>query len=100
MPHAEARVAAAAWLASTGRLHDAAIVEAGGGDDFPEVRLAAFLLGRSTGDRTRLESALRCYADPEFWDADIPEATLAFYDQGEIARLALAGADLVAPYRE
>ena len=70
------------------------------GDDFPEMRLATYLLGRSNAERDRLASALRCYADTSFWETDIPEATLAFYDRGEVARLALLGKTDFATHRD
>lgn len=91
-----ARELAAAALAELGRNGDAAIVRAGGGDDFPEVRAAAAALS-ATGERTQLlERALRYYADEDLWEGEVPDAALAFYDRGEVARGALAGKDLLS----
>lgn len=91
-----ARDIAADALEALGRSGDAAIIRAGGGDDFPEVRAALAALSATQGRLVLLERALDHYADAAFWEAEIPEAALAYYDQGEIARGALAGKDLLA----
>lgn len=95
-----ARQIAASLLAADGRLADARIVTAGGGDDFTETRLAMQITRTAANHAARLERALRCYADATFWDADCPEASLAFHDQGEIARSALMGRELYAQHRD
>lgn len=95
-----ARQIAASLLAADGRLTDARIVAAGEGDDFNEVRLAMRITKTAANHAARLERALRCYADATFWDADCPEASLAFHDQGEIARSALIGRELYAQHRD
>lgn len=96
----QARVVAASFLRAKGCEADARTVLSGGGDDFPEVRLALAAASSERETVTRLERALHCYADPTFWDVDAPEASLAFYDRGEIARAALAGKELFASHRD
>ncbi len=96
----QARELAARLLAARGQEVDAGIVRHGGGDDFPEVRLALALQKANRAQLQRYERALRTYADASFWDADIPEATLAYYDQGAVARAALDGRDLFELHRD
>ena len=96
----EARRAAAAYLVSVGRSDDARVVSNGGGDDFLEVRVALQAIGATVEQVGRLERALACYADQTFWDGDIPEASLAFHDGGDIARSALNGKELYALHRD
>ncbi|MDF0491266.1 hypothetical protein PX554_24400 [Sphingomonas sp. H39-1-10] len=96
----EARRAAAAYLLSVGRSDDARVVNSGGGDDFVEVRVALQAIGATMERLGRLERALACYADQTFWDGDVPEASLAFHDEGEIARSALNGKELYALHRD
>jgi hypothetical protein len=96
----QAREAAADYLAARGLTSDAAIVRQGGGDDFPEVAIALALLRGQEGERGRYERALRTYADPDFWEADIAEATLAYHDRGLIARAALTGRELFEIHRD
>ncbi len=96
----EARRTAAAFLISAGRLDDAGVVSNGGGDDYVEVRVALHIVGATAERVGRLERALACYADQTFWDGDIPEASLAYHDGGEIARSALNGKELYALHRD
>ena len=42
----------------------------------------------------RYRSALRFYADPDFWDTDAPGGALIHDDAGATARAALAGREL------
>ncbi|MXO99603.1 hypothetical protein GRI97_11450 [Altererythrobacter xixiisoli] len=86
-----ARDGAIVYLRATGRDDLAALVAAGEGDDFPEVRSAAAAL-RGLGDvLTRYEAALRQYAEADFWDDDWPGGALARHDHGEMARNVLNG---------
>jgi hypothetical protein len=48
----------------------------------------------------RYRRALNHYADAGFWNAELPEATLALHDSGETARLALAGRELFDMHRD
>lgn len=97
---AQARMLAADFLRARGKGTDAEIIDAGGGDDFPEVMLARSVV-ISMADRVRqLERALRCYADPTFWDDDDPFASLAYHDRGEIAKDALRGREAFARHRD
>ena len=96
----KAREAAADYLAAQGKAADAEIVRKGGGDDFPEVAIAMALLRQDEDERRRYERALQSYADPGFWDAEIVEATLAYHDQGIIARAALEGFELFEIHRD
>jgi len=90
----EARAVAAAFLQARGRPPLAETVLAGGGDDFDEVAVALAALRGQRRELERLRTALAVYAEPGFWEASIPEAAQAYYDQGRIARDALAGGDL------
>ena len=96
----EARRAAAAYLIRAGHSDDARVVSNGGGDDYVEVRVALQAVGAAAERIGCLERALACYADQSFWDADTPEASLAFHDEGEIARSALNGKELYALHRD
>jgi hypothetical protein len=96
----EARRIAAGLLERGGRAGDARLVAAGAADDFGEVRVALAALQRGHARSALLERALRCYADPTFWDDEMPEASLAFHDRGAIARSALAGRELFAQHRD
>lgn len=96
----QVRAAAAQFLKSRGRTADAAVVIAGGGDDFPEVEVARLALDASHAHRLRLELALRFYADPEHWDSDIPDGSLASLDRGDVARAALQGRDQLGSHRD
>ncbi len=96
----QARRIASELLVAKGRVNDARIVADGGGDDFAEVQIARWITEATRGHVTRLERALRCYADPSFWDAECAEASLAFHDGGEIARSALVGKELYAQHRD
>jgi len=93
-PVEEARALAAAALEAIGRADDAGIVRAGGGDDFPEVRVALAVLDAARERTGLLERALLYYADADLWEAEVAESALAFHDRGEVARSALAGRDL------
>ena len=96
----QARALAADILTQRGQGSDARIVRQGGGDDFPEVRLAMALHQALAPRLRRYERALQTYADGAFWDADIAEATLAYHDRGDVARAALAGKELFALHRD
>lgn len=89
-----ARAAAAAYLRERGYHQEAATVSAGEGDDFPEVRLASQLLPRRDKMLERYRSALRFYADPDFWDEEVPGGALIHADKGSTARCALDGREL------
>ncbi|PXA84830.1 hypothetical protein DMC47_39435 [Nostoc sp. 3335mG] len=92
------------WAASVhdGAGHDdmARAIRSGGGDDFFEVKVALLARSAMLQQVTRYKIALGVYADDSFWDAEIPEASLAFHDGGEVARAALAGLDLQDLLRE
>jgi len=92
----EARAIAAAFLEARGQAPLAAMVRAGGGDDFAEVGIALAALRGQRREIERLRTALAAYAEPDFWEASTPEAALAYYDHGGIARDALAGRDLTS----
>lgn len=96
----DARRIAAEVLRNAGQSRDADFVAVGGGDDFPEVRIALETLNGTSERLSLLNRALRCYADPTFWDDEVAEASLAFHDKGEIARSALIGKDLYAQHRD
>jgi hypothetical protein len=87
----QARALAADMLAAGARGDLAEIVRRGAGDDFPEVAAAAAALGALADQLRRQDEALRCYADPAFWDDDLPGGPLAWHDKGEMARNVLAG---------
>lgn len=95
-----ARALAAELLTQRGQETDAGIVRQGGGDDFPEVRLAMALHKVFAPQLQRYERALQTYADDTFWEADIAEAALAYHDQGAVARAALDGKELFALHRD
>jgi hypothetical protein len=92
----QARAFAADTLEGLGRRGDAAIIRSGGGDDFPEMGIALSVLNAAQERMRLLERALACYADMDFWEAEVTEGALAFYDRGEVARSALAGKDPLA----
>jgi hypothetical protein len=87
----QARELAAAFLNGMRRQDLAAVVLAGGGDDFPEVLTALALLGDQAARSERQEAALRAYADADFWDEALPSGSLASHDKGEMARNVLMG---------
>ena len=87
----QARTFVATFLQALRRADLAAIVEAGDGDDFPEVEIALALLREQAERRRFQEEALRQYADPGFWDEDAPDGPLAAHDRGEMAVNVLAG---------
>lgn len=87
----QAREFAAAFLDGMRRQDLALMVRAGEGDDFPEVITAAALLEGLGARSAHQEQALRAYADPEFWDEDLPGGPLALHDKGAMARNVLAG---------
>lgn len=91
-PLAAARQAAAAMLHARGYPREAAIVRAGDGDDFAEVRIALELIKLREGQEQRLLTALTTYADPDFWEGEDVAQSAAFDDRGDIARTALATA--------
>lgn len=99
-PIERARMIAASFLDARGQQHDAQAIRTGGGDDFAEVQIALSAVRDMLDRTTRLEAALATYADPGFWDPLLPEAALAFHDNGEIARAALAGKELFAIHRD
>jgi hypothetical protein len=92
------------WAASVhddgGSKNVAAIIRSGRGDDFSEVKVALLARTAMLQQITRYRIALDVYADEGFWNAEIPEASLAFHDIGEVARAALAGLDLQDLLRE
>ena len=92
-----ARALAGRYLADRGYPAEAALIDAGAGDDFAEVRLALDLLDRQDARIARYERALAAYADPDFWEGDLPGTALAESDRGDLARSALAGTN--APIR-
>jgi hypothetical protein len=87
----QARELTAAFLNGMRRQDLAAVVLAGGGDDFPEVLTAMALLGEQATRSERQEAALRAYADADFWDEALPGGSLASHDRGEMARNVLMG---------
>lgn len=99
-PLTEARSAAAAYLAARARDDDARLVKDGRGDDFPEVGAALAAIATMSTKLECYRRALVSYADPDFWDAEVPQASLAYYDAGEIARNALVGRELFALHRD
>lgn len=86
-----ARRFAASMLAANGRDDLAKMVLNGDGDDFPEVIAAAPLFQEQIDLSDRWEHALRAYADPDFWDDELPGGSLASHDRGEMAQNVLAG---------
>ena len=87
----EARKFAASVLRSHGRPDLSQIVIDGGGDDFPEVEASYALVEAFASKLSRMEEALRIYADPDFWEDGQGTASLALLDLGEMARNVLAG---------
>jgi hypothetical protein len=96
----EARLIAAAYLDSAGRRDGARAVSDGKGDDYTQARVARQAMSAAAERIGCLERALGCYADRTFWEAEFPEASLAFHDGGEIARSALNGKELYALHRD
>ncbi len=92
----EARRVAAAYFREAGRDDIERAILAGQGDDFPEVQVALLALRDLGAKLERFERALNAYADKDFWGDGNCYAALAFHDQGEIARAALAGNDILA----
>jgi hypothetical protein len=92
----EARKIVAHHLEAAGRPYEAKIVARGGGDDFPEVIVAARALRSMSAELERLKRSLSAYADAGFWGNGDCHTALAFHDQGEIAREALMGRDPLA----
>lgn len=88
---AAAREIAASVFNATSREDLADMVLSGKGDDFPEVTAILAGLGELSARSQILEDALRVYADPEFWDDELPGGSLAHHDGGEAARNALSG---------
>lgn len=88
-----ARHIAADLLTASGRTVDAQIVLRGSTASSAHVE-------RAVVQTAILQRALRCYADVTFWDAECPEASLAFHDRGEIARAALVGKELYGQHRD
>lgn len=89
-----AREAAAAVLAERGYRTEAEMIRQGEGDDFPEVRLALQLTRYRDPQMELYERALSFYADPDFWNEDLPGGALVHADRGEAARCALSGKPL------
>lgn len=87
----QARELAAAFLGGMRRQDLAVMVQAGGGDDFPEVLVAVALLGDLAARSEHREAALKAYADADFWDDALPGGSLASHDRGEMARNVLMG---------
>jgi hypothetical protein len=96
----KARAIASDFWEEQGQTAQAAIVRSGGGDDFPEVRVAMLALRSCQTSIERYRHALSNYAEDDFGDAEIPETTLAFHDRGELARLTLEGRDPLYPHRD
>ncbi|MCP3733205.1 hypothetical protein M9978_22635 [Sphingomonas sp. MG17] len=95
-----ARALAARALMAEGRNAEADIVLSGGGDDFPEVQVARLALDTIGDHHQRLELALAFYAEPDHWDSDVPDGSLASLDRGEVARSALRGKDQLGSHRD
>ena len=87
----QARAFAAEVLVADAREDLAEIVRRGGGDDFPRGRGSLRRPGRLSDRLRQHAEALRVYADPDFWEDDLPGGPLACHDKGEIARNVLAG---------
>ena len=87
----QARQFVAGFLHTLRRPDLAAIVEAGEGDDFPEMLIAGELLRDQADRMIRQEDALRQYADPGFWEDETPGGSLASHDRGEMAANVLRG---------
>jgi hypothetical protein len=88
---AQAREAVARYFTDLDRPDLSRLVLDGDGDDFPEMQMAASLLGTQSQRIARYEDALGQYADPGFWDEGTPGGPLALHDIGEMARNVLAG---------
>jgi len=92
----EARQLAAAHFQDAGREDLARMVVAGQGDDLPELTIALRAMHDLMPAIERFERALAAYADGDFWGDGEWYSTLAFHDQGKVARAALAGEDILA----
>jgi len=86
-----ARGVAAGYFDELKRHDLSRVVLDGSGDDLPEVQMVANLLSGEAERLLRYETALKQYADPEFWDDAMPGGALAMHDSGEMARNVLAG---------
>lgn len=86
-----ARSAAIAYLEAQGYPGEAALIKKGEGDDFLEVRIAAFALNLQSERLAVLEAALGIYARKDFWRPDEAGLIPAESDDGRVARDALAG---------
>jgi len=92
----ESRRIASRFLEQDGQAHNAAIVDDGRGDDFPEVRAILFVLREQSDRMTRYEQALACYSDESFWE-EASAGSLAQHDRGNVARNVLSGR---TPFRD
>jgi len=86
---AEARLAAGRLLSDRGYAREAEIILRGEGDDFAEVRIALALQRQWAARDRRLATALRTYADADFWAGAGAADSPALADQGALARSAL-----------
>jgi len=93
-----AREIAATVMEARGRGEDAKIIRSGSGDDFAEVAIASAAIASNRELLGRLDRAVRYYADPELWDEGAAGFSLAYYDQGLIARATLAGKDILTEW--
>ena len=91
-----ARSLVSAHFDEVGSSEMARIVEAGRGDDFPEVEIALRAVHHSLERIRLLERALDVYGDEDFWGDDNCDAALAFHDRGRFARAVLAGQDILS----
>lgn len=87
----QARRFAAAILEGAGRADLACMALNGDGDDFPEVIAAGPLFQDQLNLAAGRDQAIKTYADPDFWDEELPGGSLASHDQGEMARNVLSG---------
>lgn len=93
-----AREIAGTVMEARGRGEDAKVIRSGGGDDFAEVAIALAAIGSTRELLGRLDRAVRYYADPELWDEEGTGFSLAYYDQGLVARATLSGKDILTEW--
>lgn len=92
----QARAAAIQYLTKQGYPKDADYIRRGAGDDFPEVKVAAFALAEQRRRIADLEEALQHYAQHDFWRPDEIGLVPAEADEGRIARAVLKGERLAS----
>jgi hypothetical protein len=95
-PLIEARKLVAAHFQAVGRDDLSRMILAGQGDDMPEMAIALQARRDLMSMVERFERALAAYADESFWGDGECYSSLAYYDQGQVARAALAGEDILA----